>query len=241
MAKRKYQDVFRRYEKKYMLSAAQYTALRQRLASRMQEDEYGQHTICNLYFDTEDFTLIRHSLDKPTYKEKLRLRSYGIPDARDTVFIELKKKVRGVVYKRRVGMPLCEAYRYLLSGLRPAADCQILREIDWFQRQYEVRPRAFIGYDRIALFGKEDPALRITFDTAVRGRADRLDLTLGDQGALFMQQGARLMEIKIGEAMPVWLSRTLSACEIFPASFSKYGAYYQNYLLSARKEGVVCA
>lgn len=107
------QTVFKRYEKKYLLSLDQYHALISRIITRLRPDQYGKHSICNLYFDSGDFSLIRRSLEKPAYKEKIRLRSYGVPGPGDQVFLELKKKYDGVVYKRRVAMTLADARRYL--------------------------------------------------------------------------------------------------------------------------------
>lgn len=136
-----YQDVFARYEKKYKLTLSQYAALRRWLQDRMEVDSYGLHTICNIYYDTPDFQLIRTSLEKPVYKEKLRLRSYGVPGGDTPVFVELKKKLDGVVYKRRVSLPLREAKRYLAYEGRPDLDCQILREIDWALARYPLEPK----------------------------------------------------------------------------------------------------
>lgn len=240
---KKYQDVFERYEKKYLLSRAQYRALRAALAPHMEQDAYGKHTICNLYFDTEQFSLIRHSLDKPLYKEKLRLRSYGIPQLHDTVYVELKKKFAGVVYKRRVGMTLTQAYRYLLSGIHPAEECQIVREIDWFMKNNPVFAAAYIAYDRVALFGKEDNDLRITFDEEVRAREHHLDLLCGDYGTRLLEPGAVLMEAKLPYAMPLWLSHVFSECGVQPGTFSKYGACYTEHILKDQiaQGGVFCA
>lgn len=241
---KKYQDVFKRYEKKYLLSRTQYTALRRALAPYMQEDDYGLHTICNLYFDTEAFDFIRTSLDKPLYKEKLRLRSYGVPSTADSVFVELKKKFDGVVYKRRTQMTLTEAYRYLLSGIHPHTNDQIIHELDWFLKHNTVSPKTFIGYDRIALFARDESDLRITFDANLRCRETRLDLTCGDSGYRLTQSGDILMEIKLPSSMPLWLSRTLADCEAYPTSFSKYGVCYTGRILpdlAAQKGGIICA
>ena len=165
-----YQDVFKRYEKKYMMDRTQYEAIREALDERMEPDQFGRSTICNIYYDTDQFDLIRASLEKPAYKEKLRLRSYGVPDGDSTVFLELKKKYQGIVYKRRTQMTLREAQEYLEEGRRPREDSQILREIDYFLQYYTLYPKVMIAYDRVALYGKEDPALRVTFDEKIRWR-----------------------------------------------------------------------
>ena len=146
----KYQGVFKRYEQKYLISETQYNALMLFLQDKTVPDQYGRSTICNIYFDTPDYRLIRASIAKPVYKEKLRLRSYGVPGYDDTVFVELKKKYKGVVYKRRVPMTLQEAEGYLYAHKRPESSCQIMKEIDWFLDQYHPVPKAFIACDRIA-------------------------------------------------------------------------------------------
>lgn len=242
-----FQNVFQRYEKKYLLNRIQYAALRRAFAGKIEPDNYGQHTICNLYFDTDNYELIRTSLDKPTYKEKLRLRSYGVPDLHSNVYVEIKKKSNGIVYKRREQMPLVESYRYLLGGMQPEHPSQITREIDYMLARKHPQPKVFIAYDRIALAGVDDPELRVTFDTNLRWRTDRLDLSLGDDGEPILDTDSILMELKIKDAMPMWISRVLSENQIFQASFSKYGTCYQEHLAFPNQTekttagGIICA
>lgn len=231
MMAKKIQHSFRRYEKKYFLTPQQYQALLPRLHPYMRADEYGRYTICNIYYDTDNFQLIRASLEKPVYKEKLRLRSYGVPDGEQKVFVELKKKFDHVVYKRRSVMPCDRAAAYLAGRACPDNGGQICREIDWFLNSYRLRPRVFIAYDRTALTGREDGELRITFDTGLRWRDTQLDLRAGDGGAPLLADDRILMEIKIPGSAPVWLSRILSELGIFPTSFSKYGLCYREHLM----------
>ena len=221
---------FARYEKKYLITPAQQAVILREALRHMKEDVYGRYTICNIYYDTENWSLIRTSLDKPVYKEKLRLRSYGTPGPRDRVFVEIKKKVSGVVYKRRVVMAPGDAVRYLSGDMTVSPGGQIGREIDWFQGFYQTRPRVFIAYDRSALAGIEIPDLRITFDTNLRWRDMNLDLRAGDWGNPLLLPDQILMEIKIPGAAPLWLSRVLSRAGVFPASFSKYGVCYRDFL-----------
>ena len=150
---------FKRYEKKYLLSAAEYEALFTRLEPYIEPDEYPASTVCSIYYDSDDFSLIRHSLERPVYKEKLRLRSYGVPGPDDPVFVELKKKYRGVVYKRRVQMSASAAEAYLAGRERPAEDGQILREIDFFLHSCPVSPKAYIACDREAWVEDHDRAV----------------------------------------------------------------------------------
>lgn len=234
---KKIQQSFKRVEKKYLLSPAQYRALRDGMAPYMKADEYGRYTICNIYYDTDDFRLIRASLEKPVYKEKLRLRSYGTASDDQKVFVEIKKKFDHVVYKRRAVMPCAEAVRYLAGGASPHGDDQICREIDWFLTCYRPKPQVFIAYDREALAGMENEELRVTFDTNLRWRDYDLDLRKGSHGELLLPQDRILMEIKIPGTAPLWLSRLLSQVGAFPTSFSKYGTCYSEHLLDRSVPG----
>lgn len=233
---------FERYEKKYRLTAEQQRAILQGMAPYMKKDTYGAYTICNIYYDTPDWRLIRTSLEKPVYKEKLRVRSYGVPGEDGRVFVELKKKYDGVVYKRRVTMRADEAVPFLAGQLPDGSFGQIGQEIRWFQQRYRTQPGVFIAYDRLAFAGIDEPELRITFDTNLRWRDTELDLRLGDHGAPITDPDMILMEIKFPGVCPLWLSRLLSREKVFPTSFSKYGACYRNHILpNIQKEGRTCA
>lgn len=222
-------QVFKRYEKKYILTREQERAFLKKIEDKMQLDKYGRHTICNIYFDTPDFDLVRTSIEKPLYKEKLRLRSYGVPqDENSTVFVELKKKYCGVVYKRRVPLTLGEAEDYLYRGHRPEKQDQILDELDWFLKMNKVEPGVYLAYDRRAFFGLDNPDFRLTLDTNIRARRSGLQLSEGSRGEYVLDEDLVLMEIKIPGAMPIWMSRILSELSIFPVSFSKYGTYYKH-------------
>lgn len=224
------QQVFKRYEKKYMLTADQEKKLLEAVDGRMIMDQYGEHIICNIYFDDDIFSLTRHSLDKPLYKEKLRLRTYGVPeDENHTAFVEIKKKFDGVVYKRRVSMKLKTAEKYLYEGIHPKKDSQILREIDWFLKLHApVKPKVVLTYKRRAFYEKDFPDFRMTIDRDITCRYDDLDLKHGVKGEKLLADGISLLEIKIPGIMPLWMSKLLSELKIFPASFSKVGTYYKS-------------
>ena len=167
-----------------------------------------------------------------------RVRSYGVPEEDGRVFVELKKKYDGVVYKRRITTEAREAAPFL-AGSVPNGHGQIGQEILWFQQFYGAKPKVFIAYDRLAFAGLDDPELRITFDTNLRWRDTALDLRLGDYGAPITDPGMILMELKLPGVCPLWLSQLLSRAEVFPTSFSKYGYCYQHHILP--KEGRICA
>jgi len=228
---------FQRSEKKYLLTDEQYRALRAALDRRMEPDKYGRYTVCNLYFDTKDNDLIRRSIEKPRYKEKMRLRSYGTVGEDDKVFLEIKKKYKGVVFKRRIVLPYKEAKAYLFDGVPPSDQGQIFREIDYFIRFYDCAPKLFLSYDREALSGRgEDKGLRITFDRNIRSRRDRLDLSIPPDGVTLLDDDQWLMEIKAPLSMPLWLTALLTELKIYPNSFSKYGKVYAKEQLFTDEE-----
>lgn len=232
----KTQTVFARYEKKYVVSSIKYAKLIEKLTPYMTLDEYGKYTICNIYYDTDNYELIRYSLDKPSYKEKLRIRSYGTVHDEDPVFIELKKKVNGVVYKRRTMLPCAIAMDYMNRGVMPN-DEQILKEIGWFIHRYDLSKQTYIAYDRMAYFGNENHDLRITFDFDLRYRLDHCDLRFIDDGAPIIDHNEILMEIKMPFAMPLWLTNILNELKIYPCSFSKYGTCYREHIFELEKTG----
>lgn len=225
------QCCFERYEKKYCLTLSQQRFLLERMTPYMKKDAYGEYTICNIYYDTDDYRLIRASLEKPVYKEKLRVRSYGVPTDGGRVFVEIKKKYDGVVYKRRITASPADAAAFLRTGKSTQPLGQIGREIAWFQRTYRAEPKVFLAYDRAAFSGADDPAVRITFDTDIRWRTTALDLRCGDYGAPLLPPEQILMELKLPGACPLWLSRALTDIDARQTSFSKYGACYKTYIL----------
>lgn len=221
---------FQRMEKKFLLSASQYETLLREFAPYFQIDQYGQHTICNIYFDTSDDLLVRRSIEKPIYKEKLRLRSYGVPDQSATLFLEIKKKYKSEVFKRRAPLSFTEAARFLNTGELPQREDQILKELRYFVQHYQPRPHVFLAYDRVAMAGIEDSSLRVTFDKNIRCREDRLNPALGDEGRLILPGDQYLMEIKVPGAYPLWMTHILSREKIYPISYSKYGSFYKQKL-----------
>ena len=221
---------FERYEKKYILTEAQYEAILPEIGRYMVKDVYGEYTICNIYYDTEQFDLIRQSLRKPYYKEKFRVRSYGVPKNETNVFAEIKKKSGDIVYKRRVDGTAAAIDAFLSEGAPLPENGQIQNEIRWFMKKNRPSPKVFIGYDRTAYAGIEDPEFRVTFDRNIRFRLSDLDLRSGDHGDPVTDDGTIIMEVKVKDAMPLWLVPILSRNRIYPGSFSKYGACYERFI-----------
>ncbi len=227
------QKVFNRYEKKFLIDEEIYHLFKTELNQYMEEDQYGLHTIRNIYYDTFDDELIRTSIEGPKYKEKFRVRCYGQPTYDSMCFLEIKKKYKGLVNKRRVAIPMEEAEAYLIEGKLPSNPNQIFKEIDYFFNRYQIEPKRYIAYDRIALFGKEDPEFRVTFDTNIRSRDYNLTLYSDSGNEYLLEEGQRLMEVKISDSMPLWFARLLSKYKIYPTSFSKYGNFYKRQLKRA--------
>jgi len=230
------QTVFKRYEIKYLITEEQCEKLKKLFTEYMTGDEYGNSTIRNIYFDTPSYLLIRNSVEKPVYKEKLRLRSYGVTTPDSTVFLEVKKKFKGVVYKRRLRLKEKEALDYILDGVK-LPDSQIFREIDYFVSYYkELIPRVVISYEREAFYSKYDSTFRVTFDKNVLYRQDDLSLESGVYGKRILPEGKVLMEVKTAYAIPLWLTSFLSENKIYKTSFSKYGTAYADILSENKKE-----
>lgn len=223
--------LFKRREKKYILTKEQCDELSRRLEPYTEKDTYGEYSICNVYYDTDNYDLIRESLEKPKFKQKMRLRSYGIPSAGSRVFLELKKKYQGVVYKRRIKLPYEECMEYLEKDIPPRDNGASFREIDFVRKHFGLKPKVYLAYDRTALVAKDDPSLRITFDYNVRARAEDPCFEAGDYGVPVLDPDKRILELKLGMAMPKWLVDILGDMKIYPASFSKYGTFYRNYIV----------
>lgn len=219
--------IFKRYEKKYRLNTEEYQQFMSIVRDKLVPDIHGRNTVCSLYLDTPDYLLIRNSIDAVSYKEKLRLRSYGVPNDEKKIFFEIKKKYKGVVYKRRVSMLKNDAFEYIESGV-PPIDSQIMREIDYLMKFYrQPKPDVCVLCEREAFFSMEDENVRLTFDENLRYRIGFPNAENINEGTPIVKDGEYIMEIKTPGAMPLWLAHALSECKIYPAKFSKYAhAYY---------------
>ncbi len=227
-----FQTVFKRYELKYIITNEQRDIILLDSAPFIRADEYGNTTIRNVYFDTDDYRVIRHSIEKPVYKEKLRIRSYDRANTDSTVFVEVKKKYNGVVYKRRAALSERDALLWISEHKKPADSTQITEEIDYFINFYPgLHPAAFLSYEREAYYGINDNGFRLTFDKNVLFRDDRLSLEEEPDGLPLLPENRVLMEIKCAGAVPLWMVSILSREKIYKTSFSKYGTAYTKYIL----------
>ena len=227
-------EIFRRVEKKYILNKKQYEKIQEVLKEYVVQDEYGRSTICNIYFDTDDYKLISHSIQKPFFKEKVRLRSYNTPNSESTVFLEIKRKEDKVVGKRRISMKLSDFNKYMKDTKSVEnSNKQIKNELDYYFKLYNLSKKMYISYEREAYYAKNDKDFRITFDTNVKAREYNLDLSKGVYGEEILGKGNYIMEIKTLGSIPMWFVKVLDECEICPGSFSKYGTAYTKLVLGA--------
>ena len=246
-----YQAVFKRYEIKYMVTAEQKARILEAMEPYMEMDRFGRSTVRNIYFDTDDFVLARHSIAKPDFKEKLRVRCYAEADADSTVFMELKRKFDGVVYKRRVGLREADAMRWMagsndpavMSGLA-AGSPQVTSEIEYFRGLYSgLKPVLYLFYDREAYRMKDGAhaadggaEFRVTFDCNIRCRETGLTLRSEAYGTEMLDEGMFLMELKCPGAIPLWMTEVLSKEHLYKTSFSKYGTAYCRFMKETPEE-----
>ncbi len=230
-----YQAIFKRYEIKYLLTLTQKETLLKAMKPYMSLDMYGRTTIRNIYFDTDSYRLIRHSIEKPAYKEKLRIRSYRQAEPGSPVFVELKKKYKHVVYKRRLAMPEREAMDWICGFTPKESDSQIATEINYFLDYYQtLHPTVFLSYEREAYYSRDGSDFRVTFDDHILSRQEDLSLEADVGGTPLLPEGMALMEIKTYGGIPLWMTHALSQEKLYKTSFSKYGTAYQTTIFPER-------
>ena len=230
---------FNRVEKKYVLNMDTYELIKKELKDRMKVDDFGKSLIYNIYFDTPNYEIINHSLEKPVYKEKLRLRSYGAFDSEKEAFLEIKKKFKGTVYKRRIPIRLKDFYSFFYNGIEPIfnnyTDKQIFNEIKYFMQNKTLTQQELLSYEREASFGIEDEAVRVTFDFNIN-YGDIEVLEKGDIGRRVLDENKVVMEVKNLNSIPIWFVKILSKYKVFPSSFSKYGEAYKKFIRKGKNE-----
>lgn len=226
-----YQAIFKRYEIKYVITLAQKERIVEAMEPHMALDKYGRTTIRNIYFDTANYRLVRHSIEKPAYKEKLRIRSYSQAEAGSQVFVELKKKYDSVVYKRRLSMTQQKAMDWIGGVSDSGLKSQIAEEISYFCEYYEtLRPAVFLSYQREAYYSKSGDDFRVTFDDHILCRQTDMSLEADVWGDQILEDGLVIMEVKTSGGIPLWMTQVLSKEHIYKNSFSKYGVAYETII-----------
>lgn len=234
-----YQAVFERYEMKYMMTKQQRKAVLEAMLPFMRLDDFGHTTIRNVYFDTDSYRLVRHSIEKPVYKEKLRIRSYKQAKPQDKVFIELKKKYNDVVYKRRESLSQTETIAWLTEETPFPKPTQIGNEINYFFQYYQtLGPRVFLSYEREAFYALDGSGFRVTFDENILARQEELSLSRDVWGERLIDDDCVLMEIKTSGGIPLWMTKVLTQEKLYKTSFSKYGTAYGKMICGGQKKAV---
>ena len=234
-----YQAVFKRYEMKYMMTKKQQKAVLEAMLPYICLDNFGHTQIRNVYFDTDNYRLVRRSIEKPSYKEKLRIRSYEKVKAQDKIFVELKKKYDDVVYKRREALPYNDLTTWLEKESEAPfpVDTQIGREIAYFFTYYKtIEAKVFLSYEREAFYALDGSDFRVTFDENILARQEELSLSAEIWGERLIDQDCVLMEIKTSGGIPLWMTKVLTQERLYKTSFSKYGTAYENMICGAEKE-----
>lgn len=222
---------FKRYERKYLIEKSKAYDFLSLISERLSYDAFcvggKKYRIYNIYFDTDDFAVIRDSLSKPAFKEKARFRAYDNYSQTGTGFLEIKRKINGVVVKRRIALSERDALRFVQSGqLPPEKSSQMSRELKWYFGVNRVSPKVYLSYDRMAYFCTNDKSIRVTVDDNILYRTTDVSIEKGDGGSILLPSELCILELKFSEAMPLWMSHALSECRIYPHSFSKYGNAY---------------
>jgi hypothetical protein len=220
---------FKRYEQKYLLQQDQYHNFLNLMGDAFQSDKYGPSTIYTVYYDTPDHRIIGKAFTKAVFREKLRLRSYGIPGPGINVYVEIKKKYNGIIYKRRFPVDFENLKDLYTLPSPPSAEEGLFDEFRFFYQRYSLAPVFFLSYNRVALESKSDKRLRLTFDTNIRWRSDNFDFTHGNSGYPLLKADECLMELKTVEPIPLYVSNCLTKNKIFPASFSKSKLAYLGF------------
>jgi SPX domain protein involved in polyphosphate accumulation len=229
-------EFFKRVEKKYILNEKQCNQFKNLISEYVVEDSHGKSKICNVYFDTPNYDLIRTSIEGPIYKDKVRVRSYNTPQNDTPIFLEIKRKSQGVVSKRRIQAPLIEVKQFIESGELNNInqyDSQVLKELKYYFNFYNLSPTAYVSYDRNAYYDKNDDTFRVTIDNNVTARDYDLALEKGSYGTQILDDGLYLLEAKTSDKLPLWFVQILSETNIVPGSFSKYGELYKKLILKA--------
>jgi len=240
---------FNRVEKKYLLNKIQYDNIKSYLDDCLDHQNenltfHEFYTISNIYYDTDDNLLIKKSVSKPKFKQKLRLRAYGKVNQDSVIFIELKKKLNGYVNKRRTRIALDEVDELVEFNKLPSHkdyhNEQILREIQFFTTQYKLKPALYLYYEREVYSTQDENDLRITFDKNITTRRYDLDITKGNNGEYLLGDNYFLLEVKTNSNMPIWLNKLLNESQVFPTRFSKYGTEFFEYLKTENEVNSKC-
>ena len=233
---------FSRYEFKFPVKYDDMDRMLDDLAPYVGQDEHtdenGYYTISSIYLDNDTWQCFYETINRDKYRQKVRLRVYGSVDNNSICFFELKAKFKGLVGKRRVKMRLGDAMTFIKecnAGHDPdintfeCSNRQILKELKHIILTKSLKPTVVVSYERLALFSKDDPDLRITFDVNIRTRDTELDLTKGTGGDYVTSEDTAILEVKTSKNIPYWLVGILKKYNYKDQTFSKYCSHFSKY------------
>lgn len=224
---------FNRFELKYIIPVTVRDALRRDLELNMQPDAHGDadgsYRVTSLYYDTADLACFRAKVEGIKYRRKLRVRIYSehADEASDTAMVEIKQRINRTVQKRRVAVTLERAYALCTgSNVAPWADrddASVASEIEFLVRNLRLEPTCVISYLRQAFVGSRyESGLRITFDQRLSCRGPEALLGSGLPSHAFMDPSWLVMEVKVNDAVPLWVARMLARNQCSLRRISKY-------------------
>ena len=231
--------IFSRNEKKYIISQAQSDKLKLRLTEFMKPDKYSTYWVQNLFYDTENWDMIHTSMEKPYYKEKMRLRCYGSILETDRVFLELKKKYSGTVYKRRVPLSPSDVIAMPIEEILLKNNSQISKELKYHIQRTGVAKKFYLSYYRNAFVCLNNSDLRLTIDTNIRYRLNNLNFVQSINYGTALDSNMFLLEIKTASNIPLWLTNLLGELGIYSTPFSKYAACFTHWKKQEKLETLV--
>ena len=235
---------FKRVEEKYLITEDEKNKLLKTIQKYMTLDPYcinqTPYKIQNIYYDTINNDLISNSINKPIYKQKIRVRKY---DNDNTYYLEIKKKSDGIVGKRRIALTLEEIDCFINIGIKPKRDSfidnSVIGEIAYLLSHMKIEPKVYISYERLGYFDINNKEFRITFDNKIYSKRNDLSFDNDDYELDLLKSNLYIMEIKSVANFPLWLVKELSRLKIYPKSFSKYGEEYKIYLKNGVKNGTI--
>ena len=224
---------FNRFELKYVITLQQAEQFKTALRAYLVPDEHGnnngRYALASLYYDSPDFRCYQEKSDGVKFRRKLRIRRYETNELltdEAPVFVEIKQRVDRVTQKRRAILPYSQALRLCNDRQIPdyaPEDKAIIEEIYVFLWQYNLRPVSLVRYTRQAFVGTEyDIGLRVTFDTSLSFQTHPLYLHEQPSGLPMLPASLVVMEIKVNERIPYWLTEMIAAHNLKMIRVSKY-------------------
>lgn len=245
---------YSRYELKYLLDQDQYQQLVTTLADYLEPDthgdEQGSYPITSLYYDTVDHKAYWDKIEGHRFRRKVRIRVYGdqIVTPETICFVEIKQRINKTLQKKRVRLPyataeaLCGTGEEVTGANLSETDREIIDEVRYLSNTLQLQPACIVSYNRMAFEGSEyDPALRVTFDTNLKGRVHDLSLLSHSYGEndFFVPPGWYIMEVKVNYRVPYWLTELIGRYRCTLRRISKYCAALEQMKVLLQRQQIL--